>query len=126
MIMRCWDARITHRPTFKELEDELEKYWIYYNNKDSEIKIQIKKAEEFLANQESTNTTTTKLPTLLNYQIHSQAIYTSRFFDFSKLPKPKNEENFERELEELTKSTSALKVFLHPNYIDSGLVDLKV
>ncbi|RHZ73042.1 hypothetical protein Glove_233g36 [Diversispora epigaea] len=110
MIMRCWDARVTYRPTFKELEDELEKYWIDYDKKDSEIRIQIKKAEEFSANQESTNTTTTKPPTALNYQTHPQAIYTSRLLDFSKLPKPKNEENFEKELEELTKSTSALSI----------------
>ncbi|RHZ80192.1 hypothetical protein Glove_139g279 [Diversispora epigaea] len=114
MIMRCWDARVTHRPTFKELSDELYKYYndyYYYlnegKNKDSEIVIQIKKAEEFSANQESTNTTTTTTTTPLNYQTHPQAIYTSRLLNYySKLPKPKNEENFERELEELTKSFS--------------------
>ncbi|RHZ79142.1 hypothetical protein Glove_151g57 [Diversispora epigaea] len=112
-IMRCWDARVTHRPTLKELFDELEKYYDdYYDyllkekNQDSEIGIQIKKAEEFSANQESTNTTTTITTTPLNYQTHPQAIYTSRLLNYSKLPKPKNEENFERELEELTKSFS--------------------
>ncbi|RHZ87136.1 hypothetical protein Glove_40g71 [Diversispora epigaea] len=110
MIMRCWDARVTHRPTFEELKDELRKYFDDYykyledrKNKDSEIVIQIKKAEEFSANQESTNSTTT---TPLNYQTHPQAIYTSRLLNFSKLPKPKNEENFEKELEELTESMS--------------------
>ncbi|RHZ79992.1 hypothetical protein Glove_139g295 [Diversispora epigaea] len=109
MIMRCWDARVTHRPTFEELKNELQKYWIDYGNKDSEIGIQIKKAEEFSANQEeSTNTSTTTITTTpLNYQTHPQAIYTSRLLNYySKLPKPKNEENFERELEELTKSFS--------------------
>ncbi|RHZ69978.1 hypothetical protein Glove_276g21 [Diversispora epigaea] len=113
MIMRCWDARVTHRPTFEELFDELWEYWSDYNdyleqgkNKDSEIVIQIKKAEEFSANQESTNTTTTTTTTPLNYQTHPQAIYTSRLLNYSKLPKPKNEENFERELEELAKSFS--------------------
>ena len=108
--MRCWDARVTHRPTFEELSDELWKYWDDYDdylkegrNKDSEIVIQIKKAEEFSAtNQESTNTTTSTTTTPLNYQTHPQAIYTSRLLNFSKLPKPKNEENFEKELEELT------------------------
>ncbi|RHZ85058.1 hypothetical protein Glove_71g72 [Diversispora epigaea] len=109
IIMRCWDARVTHRPTFKGLRDELDKYrndYLYEEkNKDSEIRIQIKKAEEFSANQESTNTTTT---TPLNYQTHPQAIYTSRLLNYSKLPKPKNEENFERELEELTKSFSQI------------------
>ncbi|RHZ78285.1 hypothetical protein Glove_166g118 [Diversispora epigaea] len=143
MIMRCWDARITHRPTLEELYHELSKYyWDYYeyltegNNKDIEIVIQIKKAEEFSANQngsiwknflrifhwrkESTNKTNseTATPTPLNYQTHPQAIYTSRLLNFSKLPKPKNEENFEKELEELTESVSNLC----PS--DSGIVDL--
>ncbi|RHZ82821.1 hypothetical protein Glove_103g66 [Diversispora epigaea] len=124
-IMRCWDARVTHRPTFKELFDELDKYRRDYNdylkfgtNKDSEIVIQIKKAEEFSANQESTNATTTTTTTPLNYQTHPQAIYTSRLLNFSKLPKPKNEENFKKKLEESTKSTSALSI------CDSGIVDL--
>ncbi|RHZ88956.1 hypothetical protein Glove_19g418 [Diversispora epigaea] len=113
IIMRCWDARVKHRPTFEELFDELREYWSDYRNyldegknQDSEIVIQIKKAEEFSANQESTNTTTTTTPTPLNYQTHPQAIYTSRLLNYSKLSKPKNEENFERELEELTKSFS--------------------
>ncbi|RHZ69981.1 hypothetical protein Glove_276g72 [Diversispora epigaea] len=113
-IMRCWDARVTHRPTFEELYDELREYWSDYNdclykgkNKDSEIVIQIKKAKEFSANQESINTTTTTTTTTpLNYQTHPQAIYTSRLLNFSRLPKPKNEKNFERELEELTESFS--------------------
>ncbi|RHZ70821.1 hypothetical protein Glove_266g17 [Diversispora epigaea] len=110
IIMRCWDARVTNRPTFKELGDELQKYNKDYfihlcegRNKDSEIVIQIKKAKEFSENQESTTTTTT---TPLNYQTHPQAIYTSRLLNFSNLSKPKNEENFERELEELTESMS--------------------
>ncbi|RHZ49231.1 hypothetical protein Glove_527g15 [Diversispora epigaea] len=113
IIMRCWDARVTHRPSLRELWNELEKYHSDYRNylnkeknKDSEIVIQIKKAEEFSANQESTNTTTTTTITPLNYQTHSQAIFTSRLLNYSKLPKPKNEENFESELEELTKSFS--------------------
>ncbi|RHZ78442.1 hypothetical protein Glove_164g13 [Diversispora epigaea] len=83
--------------------DELHQYYWDYNdylfdgkNQDSEIGIQIKKAEEFSANKESTNTTTTPL----NYQTHPQVIYTSRLLNYSKLPKPKNEENFARELEE--------------------------
>ncbi|RHZ74061.1 hypothetical protein Glove_227g158 [Diversispora epigaea] len=124
IIMRCWDARVTNRPTFNELYNELWKYYKDYKdylkkgkNKDSEIVIQIKKAEEFSANQESTNTTTT---TPLNYQTHPQAIYTSRLLNYSNLPKPKNEENFERELEELTESMSNLC----PS--DSGQVDLNM
>ncbi|RHZ77159.1 hypothetical protein Glove_184g93 [Diversispora epigaea] len=115
IIMRCWDARVMHRPTFEALKDELYQYYYDYDdylyngtNKDSEIVIQIKKAEEFSANQESTNTTNSTTTTPLNYQTHPQAIYTSRLLNYSKLPKPKNEENFERELEELTESMSLL------------------
>ncbi|RHZ43858.1 hypothetical protein Glove_851g3 [Diversispora epigaea] len=79
--------------------------------------------EELFANQESTNTTTTPL----NYQTHPQAIYTSRLLNYSNLPKPKNEENFERKLEKLTKSMTNLC----PNKFcyalcDSGIVDLDV
>ncbi|RHZ84028.1 hypothetical protein Glove_86g9 [Diversispora epigaea] len=45
MIMKCWDARVTHRPTFKELFNELRKYYwdsYYYlkegKNNDSNIR----------------------------------------------------------------------------------------
>ncbi|RHZ58666.1 hypothetical protein Glove_372g107 [Diversispora epigaea] len=55
-----------------------------------------------------------------NHNTYPQAIYTSRLLNYSNLPKPKNEENFEKELEELTKSTSALSIVaskLHvPNF----------
>ncbi|RHZ83286.1 hypothetical protein Glove_97g82 [Diversispora epigaea] len=101
IIMRCWDARTTHRPTFKELREELDKYYSNYKNDSGEITIQIKKAENFSKNQTTTDTTTT---TPANYKTHPQAIYVSRLLDFSNLPKPKNEENFEKKLEELTKS----------------------
>ncbi|RHZ50313.1 hypothetical protein Glove_501g16 [Diversispora epigaea] len=60
MIMRCWDARITHRPTFKGLYEEL------YNN---EITIPMREAEELSANHSTTTTS-------LNFKTHPQAIYT--------------------------------------------------
>ncbi|RHZ87631.1 hypothetical protein Glove_33g29 [Diversispora epigaea] len=108
MIMRCWDARVSHRPTFKELYNGLGKCYIdYYNNENAEIRIQIENSEKLSKNLRLKNSTTT---TTLNYQTHPQAIYTSRLLNFSKLPKPKNEENFKRELEELTNSTSALSI----------------
>ncbi|RHZ76337.1 hypothetical protein Glove_199g143 [Diversispora epigaea] len=120
IIMRCWDARVTHRPTVKELYNELWKcyddYYWYLNeggNNDSEIVIQIENSEKLSEYLGSINSTTP-----LNYQTHPQAIYTSRLLNFSKLPKPKNEENFESELEELTKSTSDLSIG------DSGIIGL--
>ncbi|RHZ89236.1 hypothetical protein Glove_17g73 [Diversispora epigaea] len=101
LIMRCWDSRVIHRPTFGELEREL---WKYYNNymennykNSNEITNQIKQSEEFSKNKEKKST-----PPPVNYKKHPQAIYTSRLFNFSDLPKPKNEENFEKKLEELT------------------------
>ncbi|RHZ59199.1 hypothetical protein Glove_365g80 [Diversispora epigaea] len=108
MIMRCWDARVTNRPTIMELEEELGKYYDdYRDDNDSEIRIQIENSEKLSKNLGLINSTTT---TPLNYQTHPQAIYTSRLLNFSKLPKPKNEENFKRKLEELTKSTSTLSI----------------
>ncbi|RHZ82528.1 hypothetical protein Glove_109g84 [Diversispora epigaea] len=70
IIMRCWDARTTHRPKFEELDKVLTRYYNDYFEKKttSEIKIQIKEAKEF-SNQTSVTTPT-------NYKTHPQAIYT--------------------------------------------------
>ncbi|RHZ79212.1 hypothetical protein Glove_151g62 [Diversispora epigaea] len=111
VIMRCWDARATHRPTFYELREELQKYYKDYkeNNhkKTNEITIQIENSEKVSKNLTLLNSTT---PTPMNYKTHPEAIYTSRLLNYSSLPKPKNDENFEKELEVLTKSTSALSI----------------
>ena len=63
-IMRCWDARVTHRPTFEELYDELFEYHKDYRdyleegkNKDSEIVIQIENSEKLSKNLGLTNST---------------------------------------------------------------------
>ncbi|RHZ77757.1 hypothetical protein Glove_173g43 [Diversispora epigaea] len=78
-------------------------------------------SEEFSTNQKSTTTTTP-----FNYQTHPQAIYTSWLLNYSNLLKPKNEENFEKELEELTKSIYfIININLFLYYLgDSGIVDL--
>ncbi|RHZ88762.1 hypothetical protein Glove_21g55 [Diversispora epigaea] len=97
IIMRCWDARVTHRPTFKRLNKEFREYFIDYakNNfkNNNEITIQIDNAEKF--SKHLTNTTTINP---YNYQTHPQAIYTSRLLNYSGLPNPKNDENFEKNL----------------------------
>ncbi|RHZ64767.1 hypothetical protein Glove_320g51 [Diversispora epigaea] len=123
IIMRCWDARVTHRPTFKELNFELCKYrWDYRKNNyknNNEITVQIKQAKEFSKNKEkggflnlirSSKSKLSTNPTPINYKTHPEAIYTSRLLNYLSLPKPKNDENFENELEELTKSISALSI----------------
>ena len=58
--------------------------------------------KNFTTKTENINTTTiTTTTNNLNYELHPGAIYTGRVFNFSGLPEPKNEENFERKLEEL-------------------------
>ncbi|RHZ80008.1 hypothetical protein Glove_139g399 [Diversispora epigaea] len=67
-------------------------------NKGLEIGIQIKKDEEFSANQELTNTTTTITTTPLNYQTHPQSIYTGRLLNFSTFQNPRIKKILKRNL----------------------------
>ncbi|RHZ88845.1 hypothetical protein Glove_21g74 [Diversispora epigaea] len=98
--MRCWDARVTHRPTFEKLYEELLKYYNDYLKNDfknnNKITIQIDNAEKIFKHLENTTTINP-----YNYQTRPQAVYTSRLLNYSGLPKPKNDENFEK-LEETT------------------------
>lgn len=106
MIMRCWDAREECRPTFEELYEELGRYRNDYYENNNEIMIQIRKAKEF------ERLSISQITTPSNYRTHPQAIYTSRLLNFSKnLPKPKNDENFEKELEELTRIITSMYVY---------------
>ncbi|RHZ46865.1 hypothetical protein Glove_606g163 [Diversispora epigaea] len=116
LIMRCWDARVIHRPTFKELNKELRDYFHDYrynflckNNK--EIVIQIKQAEKLSKNQEkgpirdNKSKSSTNSTTPMNYRTHPiQKQFTP----------PKNDKNFEKELEELIKATSLSVVASKP------------
>ncbi|RHZ79165.1 hypothetical protein Glove_151g71 [Diversispora epigaea] len=108
IIMRCWDARVTHRPTFDELNENFNYYTNNYEEKNyensNEITIQIDNSEKSYKNLRSISATP------VSYKTHPEAIYTSRLLNYSSLPKPTNDENFEKELEELTKSTSALSI----------------
>ncbi|RHZ68094.1 hypothetical protein Glove_297g6 [Diversispora epigaea] len=70
------------------------------NNNNNEITIQIDNLIKFYKPNKYNN-----YKSLLK---HPEAIYTSRHLDYSSLPKPKNDENFEKELEGLPKLTSAL------------------
>ncbi|RHZ86337.1 hypothetical protein Glove_52g87 [Diversispora epigaea] len=104
MIMRCWGARITHRPTFLELFDELFKYYVdYFEN---------------IKSKRLGNSTT---PTPMNYETHPEAIYTSRLFNYSILPKLKDDENFAKELEKSTISTSALSASLRESFEECAI-----
>ncbi|RHZ83367.1 hypothetical protein Glove_97g54 [Diversispora epigaea] len=94
IIMRCWDARISHRFTFEELYEKLNEYYCDYMFKDNDknnIEIIIQNEDkEIFKNQTTTDTTP------LYYKTHPQAIYTSRLLNFQNLPKPVNEPDFEK------------------------------
>ncbi|RHZ76616.1 hypothetical protein Glove_195g72 [Diversispora epigaea] len=81
-----WGENTVHE--FKERRTRREKLWRFIKK----VVAKLGEPEEFSANEEST-TTTTIITNPLNYQTSS---------------KPMKDENFERELEELTKSTSTL------------------
>ncbi|UZO01298.1 uncharacterized protein OCT59_012399 [Rhizophagus irregularis] len=65
--------------------------WTYgtYDNR-SEIKKQIKEAEEI-----NNSLPTSSVPsTSLSYKTHSEAVYTSRLLNFNNLPEPKNSDDY--------------------------------
>ena len=93
LIKRCLDANPLNRPTAKELDDIL---WRWYNgfdnqNKQIELKKQIKEAEE-INNKSPSNMPSTSLA--LSYETHSETIYTSRLLNFSNLSEPKNSDDY--------------------------------
>src|SRR6266542_2866663 len=92
LIKGCLDANPLNRPTAKELEDILRKWWGSLNSQ-TELKKQIKEAEEI--NNNLTINSTIPLTSLgLSYETHSEAIYTSRLLDFNNLPESKNSDDY--------------------------------
>ena len=83
LIKRCLDANPLNRPTSKELNG------ILNCNCNTELKKQIKKAEE-INNNLSTDSTIPPTSLALSYETHSEAVYTSRLLNFNDLPDPKN------------------------------------
>ncbi|RHZ43520.1 hypothetical protein Glove_1033g16 [Diversispora epigaea] len=105
------DARITYRPTFYELREELNKYRRDYleNNFENNKKLQFKLM-------------VSKNKSKGDYRAHPEVIYTSRLLNYSNLQKCKNKENFEKELEEITKSISVLSVDICHGHANTILV----
>ncbi|CAB4442367.1 unnamed protein product [Rhizophagus irregularis] len=88
-IKRCLDANPLNRPMAGEIKDTLRK-WQYIP---AELKAQIEEADEFNSdNLPIDSVTLTNLG--LSYEIHSEAIYTSRLLDFNDLPEPKNSDDY--------------------------------
>ncbi|RHZ69557.1 hypothetical protein Glove_283g148 [Diversispora epigaea] len=113
IIMRCWNAQVTQRPTFEKLNQELYKYHKDYKENDfknnNEITIQIENAVKF-SRSPSPNTTTL---TPINYKTHPEAIFISRLLNCPSLKNDENDENdenFEKELKELSKPISVLSI----------------
>src|SRR5947207_15600771 len=83
LIKRCLDANPLNRPTAREVEHILFMWSIYFYNANNltELKKQIKEAEEINNNLSSSTIPPTSLALL--YETHSEAIYTSRLLDFN-------------------------------------------
>jgi serine/threonine protein kinase len=88
LIMKCWDANVENRPTarvlyqiFKKLDNER---W----NKDSEIYSQMKEYEKIRENKLKNKSNKSRSENIK--ATHPQAIYSSRLFNFKKLPEPVN------------------------------------
>jgi serine/threonine protein kinase len=91
-IKRCLDTNPLNRPTADEIQRILVSWWFESDNNQSELKKQIKEAEEI--NNLSTNNTFKPTCLALSYEKHSEAIYTSRLLNFNDLPEPKNSDDY--------------------------------
>ncbi|RGB35482.1 kinase-like domain-containing protein [Rhizophagus diaphanus] len=89
LIKRCLDANPLNRPMTGVIKDILRE-WQYIP---VELKAQIEEADEF--NNDNLPIDSVSLTNLgLSYEIHSEAIYTSRLLDFNDLPEPKNSDDY--------------------------------
>ncbi|GES73337.1 kinase-like domain-containing protein [Rhizophagus clarus] len=96
LIKRCLDANQLNRPTAEDIEDILGQ-WQYNFLEQHELQKQIKEVEE-INNNLSANVISSAD---LTYQIHSEAIYTSRLLNFNNLPNPKNSYDYYTQNENL-------------------------
>ncbi|EXX71949.1 Tpk1p [Rhizophagus irregularis DAOM 197198w] len=84
LIKRCLDSNPSNRPTIKEITRIISQWLDGWNCLDLR-----KQLSELGENNDSSNTILT-----FSYSIHSDAIYTSRLFNFNNLPAPKNFDNY--------------------------------
>ncbi|RIA87963.1 kinase-like domain-containing protein [Glomus cerebriforme] len=78
LIKRCLDANPLNRPSALEVKDILY-LWYYKSNYQTEIKKQIREADEINNKLQTINISSTSL----SYEIHSGTIYTSRLLNFN-------------------------------------------
>ncbi|GBB98423.1 hypothetical protein RclHR1_03220016 [Rhizophagus clarus] len=96
LIKRCLDANPLDRPKVNEIEKILDQ-WKHQLQESreldqTELKIQIKEADEINSKLSINNFPLTNLA--LSYETHSEAIYTSRLLNFNNLPKPRNSNDY--------------------------------
>ncbi|RIB02148.1 kinase-like domain-containing protein, partial [Gigaspora rosea] len=87
LMNKCLDAELQNRPTAEALEDMLEQFGYDFNG---ELYKQVEEIKNLDKNSSIYNQANQTKSTRFNYQTHKQAIYTSRFLNFQKLPKPVN------------------------------------
>ncbi|GBC04738.1 hypothetical protein RclHR1_05830016 [Rhizophagus clarus] len=115
LIKRCLDANQLNRPKAEELKEILSQWFRESSNKFFNCTIiqnQIKEAENINYNLSASNTFSTNLGIL--YETHSEAIYTSRLFNFNNLPEPKNSDDYYEENDNIIsiKSSASLSLSL--------------
>ncbi|RIB11409.1 kinase-like domain-containing protein [Gigaspora rosea] len=87
LMNKCLDAEPQNRPTAKALVDQ---FYCNSRNKETELYKQFEEIKNLDKNSLILNQANQTKSTRFNYQTHKQAIYTSRFLNFQKLPKPVN------------------------------------
>ncbi|RIB19040.1 kinase-like domain-containing protein [Gigaspora rosea] len=90
LMNKCLDAEPQSRPTAETLIDMLRQFYVDLENKKTNLYKQveeIKNLGKISSKHDQANQTKS---TRFNYQTHKQDIYTSRFLNFQKLPKPVN------------------------------------
>ncbi|RIB12834.1 kinase-like domain-containing protein [Gigaspora rosea] len=90
LMNKCLDAEPQNRPTAKALVDMIAQFYSNLRNEKTELYKQIEEIKNLNKNSLIHNQSNQTKSTRFNYQTHKQAIYTSRFLNFQKLPKPVN------------------------------------
>ncbi|RIB10401.1 kinase-like domain-containing protein [Gigaspora rosea] len=90
LINKCLDADPQSRPTAEALVDMLAQFYNDLIDKTTELYKQVEEIKNLDDNSLIYNQANQTKSTRFNYQTHKQAIYTSQFLNFQKLPKPVN------------------------------------